>query len=107
MSSGLSFRASLTAVTFPVAGEYTPAAALHDSIAQASSPWVSCFPTGGNSTKVRSPRASLACWVMPTVAVSPSTFIHSCCSLYNRLLGMLIYWLQLGCSASTILVHGL
>src|SRR6185312_15622058 len=52
--------------------------ALADSTTAASWPLLSRLPVSGTSAKTMSPSCSWAWSEMPTVAVSPSTRIHSC-----------------------------
>jgi len=57
--------------TSPASGAKTSDAAFTDSTTAAPSPFPRVAPTSGSCTNTRSPRASAACSVMPTVATSP------------------------------------
>ena len=59
----------------------TALAAFTDSTTAASPLWLSSAPVSGTSTNTMSPSWPCAKSVMPTVATSPSTSIHSCSSV--------------------------
>ncbi len=63
----------LASTTSPDTGAYTSEAALTDSTDPNGDPAVTAVPTAGSSTNTTSPKASAACFVIPTVPISPLT----------------------------------
>src|SRR6266481_9567531 len=61
-----------------------------DSTTAQASPTFTLRPTSGSSTNTMSVNSCCAWSVMPTVAVSPLTRIHSCDLAYFRSEGMLL-----------------
>src|SRR5687768_15986290 len=88
-SSGSADRAPLMAVTSPETGAKRSLTALTDSTTPNGFASSRARPVSGNSTKTMSPSWSAAYWVIPTVASSPSTRIHSWSRVYRRSLGAL------------------
>src|SRR4029077_5693725 len=98
-TAGSSTMAWFTSTTSPASGAKTSEAAFTDSTTAAPSPFASVTPTSGNWTKTMSPSSVVACSVIPTVEMSPSSLSHSCSFVYFS------KCVLLGYSAALVLRH--